>query len=240
MDIGYTSRDRIGFVELNAPPRNALASPAFADEARLRGFLAREDVDAVVVYGAGRNFCAGADLEALEARRRGAPAGLGEELAAGKRLLETIRAADLPVIAAIRGACLGAGLEIALACHFRVAAGSAMLGFPEAEHGLIPGLGGTLLAGVGVPRGAAIDLLLTGRLIRGDEALAIRLVDRAVETREVLPEAERLARALTDRRSRAQIRGVMTAVRNAERLDRDRALAEETKLFLALAAGIER
>ena len=240
MDIGYTSRYRIGFVELGAPPRNALVSPAFEDEARLRGFLAREDLDAVVVCGAGRSFSAGADLEALEARLRGDPGRLGEELAAGKRLLETIRSADLPVIAAIRGACLGAGLEIALACHFRVAAESAMLGFPEAEHGLIPGLGGTLLAGVGVPRGAAIDLLITGRLIRGDEALAIRLVDRAVTTREVLPEAERLARALTDRRSRAQIRGVMTAVRNAERLDRDRALAEETKLFLALAAGIAR
>lgn len=240
MKIVYSTQGDLGRVELHGASGNALDSPAFEDEERLRAFLARDDLKAVVVLGRGRNFSSGADLRALAARREGDPARLRAELDAGKRLLGAIRYADLPVIAAIRGGCLGAGLEIALACHFRVASTNAVLGLPEAEHGLMPGLGGTLLERCGVPRGAAIDLLLTGRTIGAEEAAALGLVDAAVPTAEVLGRAEELARRLTGRRTRAQIRSVMTAVHNAERLPRDAALAEETRLFVALAAGVPR
>jgi enoyl-CoA hydratase len=240
MDIGYSIRDGIGGIELRNPPRNALDSPAFEDEGRWQAFLGREDLRAIVVRGAGRNFSSGADIGSLRSRRDGDLGRFEIELAAGKRLIEAVRYAEVPVFAAIRGACLGAGLEIALACHFRVASANAVLGFPEVEHGLMPGLGGTLLSAAGVRRGAAIELLLSGRMIRGDEAAAVGLVDHAVPTAELFERAEALARALTAQRTRAQIRNVMKAVHNAERLDRERALAEETRLFLELAARAAR
>jgi len=240
MRIDYTTQGDFGLIELHNPPDNALDSPAFEDEARLSGFLAREDLKAVMVRGFGRNFSSGADLASLRESLAEDPARLREELAKGKRLLESIRYADLPVIAEIRGACLGAGLEIALSCHFRFASVNAMLGFPEVEHGLLPGLGGTLLSQAGVGRGAAIELLLSGRMIRGDEAAELKLVDAAVKTAELCERTEAFARGLTANRTRSQIRNVMTAVHNSVRLDRESALAEETRLFLELAAGFAR
>jgi enoyl-CoA hydratase len=240
MRIDYTTQGGLGRIELHNPPDNALDSPAFEDEARLCGFLAREDLKAVVVRGFGRNFSSGADLGALRESTRGAPEQLETALSKGKRLLEAIRYADLPVIAEIRGACLGGGLEIALSCHFRFASANAMLGFPEVERGLMPGLGGTLLSQAGVRRGPAIELLLSGRMIRGDEAAELGLVDAAMKTAELSERTETFARALTANRTRAQIRNVMTAAHNAVRLDRERALAEETRLFLELAAEVER
>jgi len=238
MELLYSAEDGVGRIELRNPPHNALVSPAFEDEARLSGFLAREDLKAAIVFGRGRHFSTGADLDALAAQISRDPEALGASLAAGKRALDAIRFSTIPVVAAIRGSCLGAGLEIALACHFRIASANALLGFPEAERGLMPGLGGTLLGRSHLPRGAIIDLLLSGRMIRGEEAATLGLVDAAVPTGDVVRRAEELVARLVAGRTRSQIRSVMAAVHNAERLDRDAAIAEETRLFVALAVEL--
>jgi enoyl-CoA hydratase len=238
MELLYSALDGVGRIELRSPPHNTLASPAFEDASRLAGFLARDDLKAAVVLGHGRHFSTGADLDALAAQISGDPAALRASLDAGKKALDAIRFAGIPVVAAIRGSCLGAGLEIALACHFRVASANALLGFPETERGLMPGLCGTLLGRSPMPRGAVMDLLLTGRMIRGEEAASIGLVDAVVPTKDVARGARELVERLVAGRPRSQIRKVMAAVHNAERLDRDRAIAEETRLFVELA--IER
>jgi enoyl-CoA hydratase len=238
MELRYSIEDGVGRIELYAPPHNALSSPAFEDPARLASFLARDDLAAAVVLGHGRCFSTGADLDALAAEIEEDPAELGRALGAGQQALDAIRSATIPTVAAIRGSCLGAGLEIALACHFRIAATNALLGFPEAERGLMPGLGGTLLAGSRLARGAIVDLLLSGRMIRGEEAAAMGLVDAVAPAGEVSRRAVALVAGLVAGRSRSQIRKVMAAVNNAERLDRDRALAEETRLFVALATEL--
>jgi enoyl-CoA hydratase len=238
MELVYSAKDGVGRIELCNPPHNALASPAFEDPARLAAFLSRDDLKAAIMVGHGRHFSKGADLDDLAARISGDAGALGASLAAGKRALDAIRYSEIPVVAAIRGSCLGAGLEIALACHFRVASSNALLGFPETERGLMPGLGGTLLGGLRAPRGAVIDLLLSGRMIRGEEAASLGLVDAAVPTAEVGRRAEELAMRLVAGRTRSQIRSVMAAVHNAERLDRDAAIAEETRLFVALAVEL--
>jgi len=238
MELVYSAKDGLGRIELRNPPHNALVSPAFEDPGRLAAFLSRDDLKAALVVGGGRHFSTGADLDDLAARVSGDAGALGALLTAGKKALDAIRYSEIPVVAAIRGSCLGAGLEIALACHYRIASTNALLGFPEAERGLMPGLGGTLFGGLRAPRGAVIDLLLSGRMIRGEEAAALGLVDAAVPTSDVASRAEELVERLVAGRTRSQIRSVMTAVHNAERLDRDAAIAEETRLFVALAVEL--
>jgi enoyl-CoA hydratase len=196
MELLYSALAGIGRIELRNPPYNAFVSPAFEDAARLAGFLARDDLKAAIVLGHGRHFSAGADLDALAARISGDPEALRASLDAGKKALDAIRFSGIPVVAAIRGSCLGAGLEIALACHFRVASANALLGFPEAERGLMPGLGGTVLGRSRMRRGTIIDLLLTGRMVRGEEAASIGLVDAVLPTAGVVRGAEELIERL--------------------------------------------
>jgi len=232
MKVTYNTDGPVGRITLSNPPSNTLTHPAFADEQELARYLATPALKAVIVSGAGRHFCAGADLAALRAQARDT-AGLAEALARGKAVLDLIRFAPVPVIAAIRGSCLGAGLEIALACHFRVAAATAMLGFPESDHGLIPGLAGTLAESV--RRGALVRLVLGGGMVNGTEALGMGLVDRAVPVRDVEREAVALAESLIGRRSADLVHAAMTSIHNGSRMPREEALRRETELFCGLA-----
>ncbi len=136
------------------------------------------DVRALVITGAGRAFVAGADMQAFAEARDGF-AGRDAALS-GQDVMNTLAALPIPTIAAINGFALGGGLELALACDLRVAASGARLGLPEVTRGLIPGFGGTqrLQRLIGLAR--ATDLVLTGRMVEADEALALGLVNRVV------------------------------------------------------------
>ena len=224
----------LGRITLSAPPGNTLAHPVFADALALRSFLDDPGLAGVVVAGEGRHFCGGADREAL-ASQLSDPVALREALVAGKSLLDLLAFATVPVVAAIRGQCLGAGLEIALACHFRVASSSAMLGFPEATLGLMPGFGGTVADGARIGRRALADLVLTGRMIGAIEARDMGLVDEVVETVQVEAAARRRIDTLIADRPPALIRAVMESVHNGRRLPRGEALARETELFFEVA-----
>jgi enoyl-CoA hydratase/carnithine racemase len=239
MKLVYQVDDGVGAITLTNPPYNSLRRPRFEDIDVLRGFLARDELRGVVVRGDGRHFCAGADLVELE-RLRQEPEALARELDQGRELLEALGLATVPVVAAIRGSCLGAGLEIALACHFRVASENSILGFPESSLGLMPGLGGTAMAPRVLSRAAAIDLLVSGRMIDASEARDIGLVDRVVPTRDVDGIARELLVTLVERRPTHVIRAVMEAVHNARRLSPDAALREEGRLFLQVARETAR
>jgi enoyl-CoA hydratase len=227
----------LGHLVLEHPPANVLQDPVFVDPSRLAAFLAQPDLRGLVVTGAGRHFCGGADLETLRERLPDA-ASLSAALDRGKALLALLADAPVPVVAAIRGRCLGAGLEIALACHARVAAEGAMLGFPEATLGLLPGLGGTVGDGEPLARRARVELVLSARLVGADEARVLGLVDRVVPTGDEVAAATTLLRSWTDGRSPLLVRSVLESVANARRLPRDRALARETELFLGLAREV--
>ncbi|MBD3239730.1 MAG: hypothetical protein GF331_04030 [Chitinivibrionales bacterium] len=233
MHIRYEIDGHTGIITFANPPYNTLTDPAFEDPARLQSFFDTPSLKAVLVRGEGRHFCGGADLEAIRAQAA-APEAFAERLNAGKALLEQIACAPLPVVAAIRGSCLGAGLEIALACHFRVAAESALLGFPETGHQLIPGFGGTL-AGDSVPRRELIGLVLSAEMIRGDEALGRGLVDRCCAASQVEQTARALLDSMVARRPVRVIRAAMESLANGRRLSRHDALLRETELFCTLA-----
>lgn len=149
------------------------------------------DIRAVIVTGAGgRSFVAGADIEevsgfnALEGRTWGLR---------GQAMLRRIEETGKPVIAAINGYALGGGLELAMACHIRIASARAQLGQPELKLGIVPGFGGTQRLPRLVGKGRAIEMLLTGDPVGAEEAHAMGLVNRVVEPESLLVEARRLA-----------------------------------------------
>jgi len=177
-------RGAVALVQFNRPE----AMNAFNDAIRQRFpvLMAELDADpaiaAIVITGAGEKaFCAGADIK--EGRGRLSPVGERRRLMPTS-WIEALDRVSKPVIAAIHGICLGGGLEIAMACDIRVAAGNAKLGLTETALGLIPGGGGTqrLPRLIGLSR--ALDMLLTAARIDAAEAHRIGLVTRLAETRE--------------------------------------------------------
>src|SRR2546425_4233639 len=142
MFVTVTVADSIATVTLNNPPSNLLTTSVLAELDQIFGELeASDDIRVVVLTATGRFFCPGADMKELTLL---ATAYQGSELSGrGQALLNRIERSDKPVIAAINGTCLGGGLELAMACHMRVAAAGVLLGLPEIKLGLIPGFGGT-------------------------------------------------------------------------------------------------
>jgi enoyl-CoA hydratase/carnithine racemase len=138
------------------------------------------DVNAVVLRGKGeRAFSAGADITGFVggAAEDDRPAGI-------QPVADLIEAAPVPVVAAIHGYCLGGGLEIALACDFRIATRDAQLGFPEVNLGLLPGGGGTQRAPRQISRGRAAWLIMSGERIPAETAEAWGLVEFVVDDLE--------------------------------------------------------
>ncbi|MEJ0019627.1 MAG: 3-hydroxyacyl-CoA dehydrogenase NAD-binding domain-containing protein [Acetobacteraceae bacterium] len=174
----------IGIITVNYPPVNALG-PGVAEG--IKDCLARGNTDpaikVMVLVGAGRSFIAGADIRGFGTNR--------PRLPLGQRVYDTLDASEKPVIAAIHGYALGGGLEIAMACHYRMALPSAKVGLPEVLIGILPGGGGTqrLPRLVGVK--AALDMITTGRHVPAPEAKRLGIID------ELLPEnADLLASAI--------------------------------------------
>jgi enoyl-CoA hydratase/carnithine racemase len=151
--------------------------------------------------------------------------------------MRMIMYATVPVIAAIRGGCLGGGLEIALSCHFRIASRNALFGFPECRHGLMPALGGSVMSGRLLSRRAAVDLILSGRMFDGGEAVEMGLVDVLASSGTVMDRAMDFARDLVGDRSPELIRAVMESIHNSVRMTREEALVRETELFMQVASG---
>jgi enoyl-CoA hydratase len=188
--------DGIAIITVNRPDKlNALN----ADTVRtLDGVLreVREDdaVRVIILTGAGEKaFVAGADIAEL------AKMGPVEGVRISREGQDTFRMMERmpkPVIGAINGFALGGGLELALACHVRIASRKAKFGLPEVKLGIIPGYGGTVRLPRLVGRGRALELMLTGDMIDADEAYRIGLVNRVVEPDALLDATRDLARRM--------------------------------------------
>ena len=166
-------RDGLAWLELDAPPLNALSQ---ALRAALWQAVEAAEADpavrGIVISAAGRSFPVGADIKEFDAAPQ-AP-GLAD-------LCDRIEACGKPVVAALHGTALGGGLELALAAHGRVALSLARVGLPEVTLGLLPGAGGTQRLPRLIGAEQALRLMLTGRPIAAAEALALGLLDRVVE-----------------------------------------------------------
>jgi enoyl-CoA hydratase/carnithine racemase len=138
----------------------------------------------IVLRGAGRAFCAGVDLDVVAEEQTYPGRELRTTMSVRHRLFDWLEQIELPVVAAIHGYCLGGGLELALACDFRLASADASFGMPELGFGQVPGSGAasriTTLAGPSVAK----DLIITARRFDAAEALRLGLVSRVFESSE--------------------------------------------------------
>lgn len=136
-------------------------------------------IRALIITGAGpKSFCAGADIKELQGRSLMQDKRASET---GQAVFAKLDALHVPSIAAINGYAFGGGLELAMACTFRVAVKNAKMGLPEIKLGLIPGYGGTQRLPRLIGESRALDLILTGRFIAASEALEIGLINRLAE-----------------------------------------------------------
>jgi enoyl-CoA hydratase len=183
--VSAERRDAVAVVTIDNPPMNALSSALLEElEAEIDALDADDDVRAVMLRGAGeRAFVAGADIKEFPALRESASEGGS---ARGiQKLGHRMDAARTPFVAAIRGFCLGGGLELAMCCDVRVCADDAMLGQPEIKLGLIPGGGGTQRLPRLVGAGRAMLLNLTGDFVDAETAYAWGLVEKVVPVAEL-------------------------------------------------------
>ncbi|CAN5295010.1 enoyl-CoA hydratase-related protein [soil metagenome] len=195
-----TERDgAIGIVRLNRPDK----LNAFAGDMRdaiveaVEGLGADPAVRALILTGAGRGFCAGADVdylrELVESRN---DHDFEKLLRAGERVVKAIRRLDRPVLAAINGPAAGGGANLALACDLRIMADTASIGQTFARIGLHPDWGGTYFVPRLVGPSRALDLMWSGRMVGAEEALSIGLVNRVVPADRLWDEALAWAREL--------------------------------------------
>lgn len=218
--ISSERRGSIALVTIDNPPMNALSSALLEElEAELDALDADDDVRAIVIRGAGeRAFVAGADIKEFPALREGSSGGPARGL---HRLGHRMDAARTPFVAAIRGFCLGGGLELAMCCDVRVCADDARLGQPEIKLGLIPGGGGTQRLPRLVGLGRAQLLNLTGEFVDAETAYVWGLVEKVVPADELDSAALEVAGQIA-----AQSPHAVGVLRELARTTRDLSLEE--------------
>ncbi len=201
----------VATIELNDPPYNRLGMRLFdALEAAVDEVGDDGSVRAIVIRGAGgANFSVGADIREFGAAAQGR--GVKGFIEQRLRVIARIEHMRKPAIAAIRGACLGGGLEIALGCHFRIAARGAKIGLPEVELGVVPAWGGTQRLTRTIGRARALDVMLRAKKLSADEALEAGLVGEVCGPDDLDARAALLAGELAEKAPIA-VAGILDAV----------------------------
>ena len=190
--IRMEKRAGIGYLTLNRPQVRNAFSREMIDELQqvLAGIDKDNEIRVLIITGAGQAFQAGADISELRAMQPMDILRWNEGIVPINAALEKLRQ---PVIAAINGAALGGGLELALACTLRIAAESAVMGLPEVKLGIIPGTGGTQRLPRLIGKGRAAELLLTGKIIDARQAFDMGLVNQVSAAEQLMPIAEKMA-----------------------------------------------
>jgi E-phenylitaconyl-CoA hydratase len=192
MSVDFQKEGRLAIITLNRPDALNAFDPDQVDEfnRRMNEFDADDDLWVAIVTASGeRAFCVGADIKTTLPKIQ-ASTYRGDmpipAICGGRRIWK-------PLIAAINGACLGGGLELALACDIRIASEKAIFGFPEVNLGLLPGWSGSQILPRVVPLGKALEMLMSGRPIDAQEAYRINLINKIVPGADLMTEARKFA-----------------------------------------------
>ncbi|WP_027416114.1 enoyl-CoA hydratase/isomerase family protein [Aneurinibacillus terranovensis] len=216
----------IGVITIDSPPVNALNQEVLSQLSDIVGNIS-DDIQVVIITGAGEKaFVAGADIKEFPQLKQEA----GETLCKnGQSVFQKIADLKQPVIAAVNGFALGGGLELALACDFRVASRNAQLGLPEVKLGVIPGYGGTQRLARLIGPGKAKQLIFSGEFVSAEEAYRIGLVEQLAEG-SALEEAKKWAQTI-QKRSPLAVQATKQAIDKGLELDLQEGLKIEARLF---------
>lgn len=227
-NILFTTEDKIATVTINRPESlNALNSKTIQELSQIFDELSADsEVRVIILTGSGeKSFVAGADIKEF------ADFGTAdaENLARNgqKILFDKIENLSKPVIAAVNGFALGGGLELAMSCHIRYASDNAKLGLPEVTLGLLPGYGGTQRLPKLVGKGWANELIFSAKMISGEKAKEIGLVNEVFPLEELLPKTKELAKII----ARNSPMGISKAIQAVNESDKDSGFETEMKSF---------
>jgi len=203
-NIIVETENRIGIIEINRPKKlNALNQETIAELHQAFDQLDKDsETRAIIITGSGEKaFVAGADIS--EFADFGPDKGRELSLQGQQKLFDFVENLGTPVIAAINGFALGGGLELAMACHIRVASNTARMGLPEVSLGLIPGYGGTQRLPQLVGKGKAFEMIMTAGMIRSEDALKFGLVNHLTEPDDLIEFSYQLAEKILANSSQA-------------------------------------
>lgn len=227
-------KDNIAILTIDHPPANALSSEIILKiDQSLDQIEKQKKIKVVVIIGKGKFFSAGADItEFTDLKNEKKFKTMAER---AQQLFHRIEQFQVPVIAAIHGAALGGGLELAMSCHMRMVTEGAKIGMPELTLGLIPGFAGTqrLPQLIGVSK--AYDLLLTGESISGKEAYLIGLATRVVNEGKLKEEVLNFANQIASK-SKNSIKEIMRLTTYAKKGDYGIGMKEEMESFANIFA----
>jgi enoyl-CoA hydratase len=186
-------KERIQYIIINRESKlNALNKATLAElHIAITEAFANTQVGGIIITGAGpKAFVAGADISEFTALDKDGGTALSRE--GQTQVFDLIAHGPKPVVAAVNGFALGGGLELAMACHIRVASDNAKMGLPEVTLGLIPGYGGTQRLTVLVGKGKALEMIMTADMITATEAYQYGLVNHVVSRESLLAKAEEI------------------------------------------------
>jgi enoyl-CoA hydratase len=221
--------DSIAVLTLDHPPANGLSQPTFTGLTTALDYIERErSIKVIVLTGKGKFFAAGADIKEFTAVEK---AEQGTAISrVGQQLFQRMEAFPKPIIAAIHGAALGGGLELAMACHIRYATPTAKLGLPELNLGLIPGFAGTQRLPKLVGKAKALELLFTSQPISGEEAEKLGLVNGLFPEELVLQKTLDFAKVVASK-SAVSLQYVLQAITAGDEHGFEVGAAKEAELF---------
>jgi len=229
-NLVYRDEGPLAWISLNHPPVNALSSELIAElDQAVEEVKADGKKKALIINSLLEGvFIAGADIKEIEKIESGEQAK--ELVRKGKAFLDKIEDLEVPVIAAINGYCLGGGLELALACHFRIASENALFGQPEINLGIIPGFGGTQRLARAIGRTRALEMILTGNNVMARPAEQWGLVNKVVAEDDLVNEARALAGTLM-RKGKVALAAALTATVGGLKRDFAAGMELETEQF---------
>ncbi len=229
------TRNRVRTITVNRPDKLNALNRKTLDELRSAFEQAGVDdeVGVIVLTGAGEKaFVAGADINEIRSQ---SPIEARAFSRHGQELMTTIQETEKPVIAAINGFCLGGGLELALACHLRLAAEEARLGLPEINLGIMPGFGGTQRLARLAGTGRALELALAGEPVTAERARELGVVNTVVPASELGTTVGKLAEKLAASAPEG-LRGILQAVLRGREASLEAGLELETARFALCCA----
>jgi enoyl-CoA hydratase len=199
--IYYEKKDNIGYVVINDPPANKMTALFLSEFIILvREYIVQSRVKGIIISGNGRHYSSGADVEQLKEifGTQSKLDGNGKLVAypswyqENRNTFNYFYNANIPVISAINGLCVGSGTELALSSHLRICGSGSILGLPESSFGFLPGVNGTLRYTELLGLGKALELVLAGETFSAQDAKELGLVDAVVNKRDTMNYCEEL------------------------------------------------